>query len=169
MHAVEQFVLAPLVRTHLVYLAYMVLFSAMEFTLVFLTTDRLLYGPTDNAWMFVFVGLILLFLGGELLVRGSVALALKLGVSKLIVAVVLLGEGGHMAPEERLAANPVDGALAIAGDHRGDAISGSEHCTDLGVLAADHRQRDIAGGGADFSGIAAVGRHLGAGRGDRVY
>ncbi len=50
------------------------------------------------SYLYVFVGLILLFLGGELLVRGSVALALKLGVSKLIVAVVLVGFGTS-APE----------------------------------------------------------------------
>ena len=44
------------------------------------------------------VGLILLFVGGELLVRGSVGLALAFGVSKLVVAVVLVGFGTS-APE----------------------------------------------------------------------
>jgi cation:H+ antiporter len=43
-------------------------------------------------------GLLLLFVGGELLVRGSVALALRFGVSKLAVAVILVGFGTS-APE----------------------------------------------------------------------
>ena len=43
-------------------------------------------------------GLIILFAGGEVLVKGSVALALHLGISKLMVAVVLVGFGTS-APE----------------------------------------------------------------------
>ena len=43
-------------------------------------------------------GLIFLFAGGEVLVKGSVALALHLGISKLMVAVVLVGFGTS-APE----------------------------------------------------------------------
>lgn len=46
----------------------------------------------------VFLGLALLFGGGELLVRGSVALARRLGVSEIAVGVVLVGFGTS-APE----------------------------------------------------------------------
>jgi cation:H+ antiporter len=44
-------------------------------------------------YLMLALGLILLFAGGETLVRGSVALALRLGISKLVVAVVLVGFG----------------------------------------------------------------------------
>jgi len=46
----------------------------------------------------VLVGLVLLFGGGELLVRGSVALARRLGISEIAVGVVLVGFGTS-APE----------------------------------------------------------------------
>ena len=42
---------------------------------------------------FVVAGLLLLFLGGEFLVRGSVALAERMGLSKLIVGMVIVGFG----------------------------------------------------------------------------
>lgn len=42
---------------------------------------------------FIVAGLVLLFLGGESLVRGSVAVAERLGVSKLIIGLVIVGFG----------------------------------------------------------------------------
>ncbi|MDA0221492.1 MAG: calcium/sodium antiporter [Proteobacteria bacterium] len=50
------------------------------------------------SFFLVLVGLMLLFGGGELLVRGSVALARRLGVSEIAVGVVLVGFGTS-APE----------------------------------------------------------------------
>lgn len=47
-------------------------------------------------FLMVFAGLILLFLGGEGLVRGSVALARSLGVSRLLVSAVIIGFGTSM-------------------------------------------------------------------------
>ena len=44
-------------------------------------------------YLFIVAGLILLFLGGELLVRGAVDLAKKLGVSPLFIGLVLVGFG----------------------------------------------------------------------------
>lgn len=41
----------------------------------------------------VAVGFVLLFLGGEGLVRGSVAVAERLGVSKLLIGLVIVGFG----------------------------------------------------------------------------
>ncbi|MCG8511868.1 MAG: calcium/sodium antiporter [Rhodospirillales bacterium] len=52
-------------------------------------------------WMdlgFLAGGLVLLFLGGEALVRGSVAVAEKLGISKLVVGLIVVGFGTS-APE----------------------------------------------------------------------
>ncbi len=52
-------------------------------------------------WMdigFLVGGLLLLFLGGESLVRGSVAIAERLGISKLVVGLVIVGFGTS-APE----------------------------------------------------------------------
>lgn len=57
-------------------------FSAMEFTLVFLTVERFGYTPRDNAGMFVFVGLTIAFVQGGLIRR----LAPRLGEKKLTVA-----------------------------------------------------------------------------------
>ena len=92
---------AALVRTHLVYLAYMILFSAMEFTLVFLTTDRLSYEPTDNAWMFVFIGLVIALVQGGVVRRRAEKVGEKrmatLGLLLVIPGFVLVGvvpEGG---------------------------------------------------------------------------
>ena len=50
------------------------------------------------SFFLVLVGLVLLFGGGELLVRGSVALARRMGVSEIAVGVVLVGFGTS-APE----------------------------------------------------------------------
>ncbi len=55
-------------------------FSAMEFTLVFLTVERFGYTPRDNGSMFVFIGLIIALVQGGLLRR----LAPKLGERKLV-------------------------------------------------------------------------------------
>lgn len=46
--------------------------------------------------IFLFVGFALLIAGGELLVRGSVAVAERLGVSPLIIGIVLVGFGTSM-------------------------------------------------------------------------
>ncbi|NVJ69649.1 MAG: sodium:calcium antiporter, partial [Alphaproteobacteria bacterium] len=43
-------------------------------------------------------GLVLLFLGGEALLRGSIALSKKLGISTLLVSMVVVGFGTS-APE----------------------------------------------------------------------
>jgi MFS family permease len=55
-------------------------FSAMEFTLVFLTVERFGYTPRNNAVMFVFIGLVIAFVQGGLLRR----LAPKLGEKRMV-------------------------------------------------------------------------------------
>ncbi|MEZ5691143.1 MAG: calcium/sodium antiporter [Rickettsiales bacterium] len=49
-------------------------------------------------YIFVFSGLLLLFIGGEALVRGSVAISEKLGISAILIGVVVVGFGTS-APE----------------------------------------------------------------------
>ncbi len=48
------------------------------------------------SWLLVILGLALLVGGGELLIRGSVSIAARLGVSKALIGVVLLGFGTSM-------------------------------------------------------------------------
>lgn len=45
------------------------------------------------AWMLILIGLVLLVIGGELLVRGSVRVAERLGVSPLLIGLTLVGFG----------------------------------------------------------------------------
>ena len=49
-------------------------------------------------WVLIAIGIVLLIAGGEILVRGSVGLARKIGVSDLFIGAVLVGFGTS-APE----------------------------------------------------------------------
>jgi MFS family permease len=55
--------------TNLVYFLYLTAFAAIEFTLTFLASERLGFGHTELAWMFVFVGLIIAFVQGGMVRR----------------------------------------------------------------------------------------------------
>lgn len=67
-----------------------------------------------NDLVLVSIGLVLLFLGGEGLVRGSVALAERLGISKLLIGLVIVGFGTS-TPELLVSVNAaLDGAPEIA-------------------------------------------------------
>lgn len=50
--------------TNFVYLIYMLAFSGMEFTLTFLAVERFEFSPSQNGGMFVYIGLILIFVQG---------------------------------------------------------------------------------------------------------
>jgi MFS family permease len=67
-------------RTNLVYFAFGVAFSAAEFTLVFLAVERFGYTPRENAWMFVYVGLLIALVQGGLVRR----LGPRLGELRLV-------------------------------------------------------------------------------------
>ena len=58
-------------RTNVVYLLYQTCFATMEFTLVFLAADLFGFEATDNAAMFVFIGLTIAFVQGGLVRRLS--------------------------------------------------------------------------------------------------
>ena len=51
-------------RTNLMYFAYWCSFSSVEFTITFLATEKLGFKPMDIAWMFVFIGMSLIFFQG---------------------------------------------------------------------------------------------------------
>lgn len=48
------------------------------------------------AYLFILAGLVLLFVGGEALVRGSVGIARRFGLSELLIGIVLVGFGTSM-------------------------------------------------------------------------
>lgn len=62
-------------RTNLVFFLYLAAFSAIEFTLTFLATERFVradgshFTPSENKWMFVFVGLVIAFVQGGVVRR----------------------------------------------------------------------------------------------------
>lgn len=51
-------------QTNLGYFLFITLFSGMEFTLTFLAVERLSYTPLDNAYMFVFIGVLIALIQG---------------------------------------------------------------------------------------------------------
>ena len=51
-------------RSNLMYFAYWSAFSSVEFTLTFFATQKLGFKPGDIAWMFVFIGMSLIFFQG---------------------------------------------------------------------------------------------------------
>lgn len=105
-------------RTNLVYFCFLVAFSAIEFTLVFLTLERFGYEPLQNAAMFVFVGLLIALVQGGAIRRlapryGDRRLAL-VGIVLVVPGFVLVG----LAPSPAvlyagLAAMAIGSALAM--------------------------------------------------------
>ncbi len=77
----------PVGRANLVYFIFIMAFSGMEFTLTFLSLERLGYGPKDNANMFLFIGFSLIFVQGGL-VHGLVP---RLGEKRLLLAGFVCG------------------------------------------------------------------------------
>jgi MFS family permease len=73
-------------RTNLIYFVYLLAFSAMEFTLTFLAVDRLGFGPIDNTWMFVYIGLVIAVVQGGVVRR----VAPRLGEKKVSMSGILI-------------------------------------------------------------------------------
>lgn len=85
-------------RTNFLSFLYLTAFSGMEFTLTFLAVERFAYSPRDNAWMFVYIGLIIAFVQGGAVRRmvpkhGERKLA-RLGLVLLLPGFVLVGVSG---------------------------------------------------------------------------
>lgn len=88
-------------RTCVAYFLYFGAFGAMEFTLTFLAVDRLGFSERDNAWMFVFVGLVIAFVQGGVVRRlvprvGERRLALA-GIALTVPGYVIVGAAGTTA------------------------------------------------------------------------
>ena len=79
-------------RTNFTYLCYMIAFSGMEFTLTFLAVERFQYSPLQNGLMFVYIGLLLVFVQGGLVRR----LAKPVGEKRLAITGFLLGFGAFL-------------------------------------------------------------------------
>jgi MFS family permease len=73
-------------RANLVFFIYTLAFTGMEFTLTFLASDRFNYSPIDNAYLFIFVGFIIVLVQGGIVRR----LAPKYGEIKICIAGLLL-------------------------------------------------------------------------------
>ena len=89
-------------RAVLVYFLFMLPFSGMEFTLTFLAAERLAYGPTENVRIFLFIGIVLLFVHGWFVRRyaerlGERALA-RSGIMIGIVAFAVLSTAATALP-----------------------------------------------------------------------
>lgn len=93
-------------RVNLISFLFLTAFSAMEFTLVFLTVERFRYTPRNNAAMFVFIGFVIALVQGGVLRR----LAPRLGERRL-VAVGLVS----VAPGFLLVGLSTSTALLFAG------------------------------------------------------
>jgi len=77
------------------YFSYFLVFGAMEFTLTFLAAERLDYGPRQNMWMFVFVGVLIALIQGGFVRRlapkfGEVRLA-SIGMLATLPGLLLVG------------------------------------------------------------------------------
>jgi MFS family permease len=70
-------------------------FSGMEFTLTFLAFERLAYSPMENAYMFIFIGLVLAFVQGGVVRRRAAAVGEKrmalMGLVSIIPGLILIG------------------------------------------------------------------------------
>ncbi|PCJ56051.1 MAG: MFS transporter [Candidatus Hydrogenedentota bacterium] len=82
-------------RTNLTNFIFLTAFSGMEFSLTFLALDRLDFGPRQNAYMFLFIGLILALVQGGYVRRkapiiGSKRMALQ-GFVMVIPGLVFVG------------------------------------------------------------------------------
>jgi MFS family permease len=69
-------------RANLVYFFFFLAYSGMEFTLVFLAAERFAFTPRDNAFLFVFVGILMALIQGGVVRR----LAPRLGEKNLTLA-----------------------------------------------------------------------------------
>lgn len=81
-------------QTNLGYFLFITLFSGMEFTLTFLAVERLGYSPMDNAYMFIFIGVLLALVQGGYVRRkaaqkGEKKMALQ-GLTLLIPGLALI-------------------------------------------------------------------------------
>lgn len=108
---------SPLGRTNYTYFIFIALFAGMEFTLTFLTVERLDFSPKENGFLFVYIGFLIAmiqggfvrrrahiigekkvaFLGLCLLVPGLLVLANVQSLALLLTGLFFLASGSAMA------------------------------------------------------------------------
>jgi ferrochelatase len=80
---------------NLSYFFFITIFSGMEFTLTFLAVERLSYSPMDNAYMFIFIGVIIALVQGGYVRRKAQAMGERnmagRGLLLIMPGLVLLG------------------------------------------------------------------------------
>ena len=81
--------------TNYAYFLFISAFSGMEFTLTFLAVERLSYSSLDNAYMFIFIGVIIALVQGGFVRRKAGEIGEKkvaiMGLSFLVPGLVLIG------------------------------------------------------------------------------
>lgn len=86
-------------RTNWIYFIFLLAFSGMEFSLTFLTHERLGYGPKENALMFLFIGVVLALMQGSYVQRYSDVIGPKrMATHGLLVgvpALLFIAAAGH--------------------------------------------------------------------------
>ena len=88
-------------RTNALYFVFITAFAGMEFTLTFLAKDRFGYSAAQNGFLFLFIGLIIVFVQGGLVRRlapkyGERQLA-TVGLSMIVPGLLLVGWCRHQA------------------------------------------------------------------------
>lgn len=139
-------------RANLIYFIFFLAFSGMEFTLVFLAAERFAFTSRDNAWMFVFVGLLMAFVQGGVVRR----LARVFGETKLVLAGLVVVAGGFVYTG--LAASPVAlyGGLAFLAT--GSALVTPCLSAIVSLYAPPDRQGEVLG---VFRSLGALARAAG--------
>ena len=88
-------------RTNLMYFAYWCAFSSVEFTITFLATETLGFKPVDIAWMFVFIGVSLIFFQGgvarQLIKRAGERRTALVGVCCTLPGFLIIGNATSTA------------------------------------------------------------------------
>lgn len=152
-----------ILRTNLIYFVYLSAFSAMEFTLTFLAAERFGYGPKQNRWIFVFVGLLIALVQGGFVRR----LAPRLGEKRLTLLGFLLLVPGFVV--SGLAPGP-DGAPVLYAGLALLAVGSALVMPCLSALvsryAPDDRQGLALG---TFRSMGALSRAIGPLLGGAVY
>lgn len=151
------------VRVNLACLLHTLLFSGLEATLVFLTCERLAYRPEDNAWLFVWMGVISLLVNGGVFRR----LVGRVGARPLtLVGLIALAPGYALVglvdwlPQAWL----LFLATAVLSLGTGSVFPG---LNTMASLAADPARQGWALG--TFRSAAALGRAIGPLLGAVVY
>lgn len=81
-------------RVNFCYFLFLLLFSGMEFTLTFLAVERLGYTPMRNAYMFIYIGLVLVLIQGGVVRRRAHQVGEKrmaiMGLSLVVPGLVIM-------------------------------------------------------------------------------